>query len=203
MSRATLIALIVVLLIVAGIIWFVNANDNEDATPVLSVSAFNQTQNKAANETDAHPQDVIVYTLSAENQTDDVIEGYIMEANISEISDKAALVDASGASYNSATNSLVWTPLDIPNGETITKQFSVRVNQLPSGSTSSTLKLRFNNELSVNVTNTAPVVSGNVNPTPTPRMAPATGVSGYLPVLFAALATAAFIAVRKYKLAKV
>lgn len=202
MSRSTLIALIVIVLIIAGIVWFVNANDNENSTPVLSVSAFNQTQNKAANEVDAHPQDVVVYTLTAENQTDDAIEGYIMEANISEISDKASLVDASGASYNSATSSLVWTPLDIPAGESITKQFSVRVNMLPSGSTSSAMKLRFNNELSINVSNSTPVVSGNANP-PTPRTAPPTGVSGYLPVLFAALSTAAFIAVRKYKFVKV
>jgi hypothetical protein len=203
MSRRTLISLIVLLLVVAGIIWFAVSRDKETPTPVLSISALNQTQNRPASEADAYPQDLIVYTLTAENQNDDMIQGYIMEANISEITDKASLVDASGAAYNAGTNSLVWTPLDIPANESITKQFSVRVNPLPSGTNSSQMKIRFNNELSINVAQ--PQVSGNVTPPVTnpPYIAPTSGPSSWLPVLFAVLVTGFIVGIRKYKLVKV
>jgi hypothetical protein len=204
MSKRAIISLLVVALIVGAIIWLVNRRDKENPTPVLSVSAYNQTKDRPATDTNANPQDVIVYTLTADNQNDDVIEGYVMEANISEITSKASLIDASGAAYNSGTNSLVWTPLDIPAHESISKQFSVRINPLPSGTTTSEMKIKFNNELTISVSST-PTTSGSVTtPSPTPiRQAPVSGPAEWLPILLAVLATSGFIAVRKYKLVKI
>jgi hypothetical protein len=190
MSRRIILAIIALILIAAGVIWLVQRNKNNNTVaPVLSVSAYNQTKNKSATDMAANPGDVIVYTLKAENQSDKTISGYVMEASIAEITDKASLLDASGASYNAATNSLVWTPLDIPAHESITKEFRVSVNQQAVGNR---LRVKFNNEVEVAVVST-PVVSGAKNPDNTDNYkAPKTGASEWLPALFAVLFTAAW-----------
>ncbi|MBX4187017.1 MAG: hypothetical protein KW802_02020 [Candidatus Doudnabacteria bacterium] len=190
MSKRTVITIIVLLLVLAGIIWLSTRKDDVKPTPVLSVSAFDKTQNKSATDITVHPEDEIVYTLTAENQSDETISGYVMEANISEITDKASLLDASGASYNAGTNSLVWTPLDIPANQSISKGFSVRVNPVPAGSTSTVMKIKFNNELAINVA--APQVAATNTNTSASYKAPKSGPSGFVAVAFAALATVVF-----------
>jgi hypothetical protein len=200
MSRRIIIAIIVLVLVVAGIIWFASSRDNETLTPVLSVSATNQTKNKPAADQTANAGDVIVYTLTAENQEDEVIEGYVMEVNISEITNSASLVDASGAAYNAGTNSLVWTPMDIPANESIAKQFSVRVNPLNAGSTGSTMKVRFNNEIAINVSSTPSTSGASQQPG---YIAPTSGPSEWIAVMLAIIATISFLAIRKYRIAKV
>ncbi len=207
MTRRIIIGFILIALIVAGVVWLINRKDKTVSTPVLSVSAFNQTKNAPAENT-VSPNDEIVYTLNAENQGDQVISGYIVEANISEITDKATLMDASGASYNSGTNSLVWTPLDIQPHESITQKFSVRVNPLPAGSSDATMRIKFNNELAFHVAPNAQV-SGNVTtntknpPTAPPYKAPVTGASEWVPTLLALLTTIGYFVFRKSRLAKV
>src|SRR3989344_4792122 len=165
MDKRTIIGLVALILIIGAIVWFVNWDEKEKATPVLSVSASTTT---------AVPGDSVVFTLNAENPNDETISGYVMEANISDVTNQASLVEASGASYNSATNSLVWTPRDIPPHESISQTFSVKVNSLPSGSTSTTMRISFNNELAVEI-------------------GPTSGASEFVPVLLAALLTAGFI----------
>jgi|GEM_PF-2394716 uncharacterized repeat protein (TIGR01451 family) len=207
MSKRTLVGLIVLLLIVAGIVWLARSKTNVAETPVLSVTAFNQTKNAPAQNANANPGDVIVYTLTAENQSDKVVSGYIIEASVADITDKAALMDASGASYNAATNSLVWTPLDIPAKGSVSKQFSVKVNTLPVG-TNPILKIKFNNDLEVAIAN--PAVAGNVTPTPSPSgrspsvayKAPVTGASEWLPAVLAAGLVLILAFFKKYRLAK-
>ncbi len=195
MATRIVIAIVAIILIIAAIVW-INNGDKEATTPVLSVSAFNQTKNTSATEVAANPDDTIAFTLSAENQSDEVIPGYIVEANISGITDKATLVDASGASYNSATDSLVWTPLDIQPRETISQKFTVRVNPLPSGSGVGPLTIKFNNELTVSIQPST--ISGNTNPPPVTNpgsgyIAPTAGASEWIPVIFAGLMTVAFM----------
>jgi hypothetical protein len=190
MATRIVIAIIAIILIIGAIVW-INQGDEELVTPVLSVSAFNQTKNVNASDTPAATNDMIEFTLTAENQSDEVIPGYILEANISEITDKATLIDASGASYNSATNSLVWTPLDIQANESVNQKFTVRVNQLPANTSNPALRIKFNNELAIAIQQSS-VSGGNVTtpPTsPTGYVAPTSGVSEWLPVIFAALVT--------------
>src|SRR5258708_1368034 len=207
MSRRTLIALIVVVVVVVagGIIWLVNRKDKATPTPVLSISALNQTKNKSATETAANAQDVIVYTLTAENQDNQVISGYILETNISEISDKSSLTEAPGAAYNAGTNSLVWTPLDIPAHGSISKKFTVKVNPLPAGSTNSVMKIKFNNELSVSIAQPQVAATSTIT-TPgrtVPYKPPKTGPSEWVPILFALLSSAGFVVLKKYKFIKI
>ena len=198
MSKKTLIGLVVLLLILAGIIWLVNRKDNENLTPVLSVTAQNQTKNISSNIT-AAPGDVVVYKLNAENQHDEIISGYVMEVNIAEVVDKATLIEAQGASYNSATNSFVWTPLDIPADGAIEKQFSVRVNPINPG-TNPVMKVKFNNELNIPIL--APVVAGNnttIAGNNAVLKAPVTGLSAAVPIFLAVVATGIFVGVRMWR----
>ncbi len=196
MAQRIIVALLALIVIVGGIIWLVN-RDKETPTPVLSVAAFNQTKNASATEVSTSAQDTIIYTLNAENQTDEQISGYIIEANIADITNKATLVDASGASYNAATNSLVWTPRDIPAHESISQSFTVKVNPLAAGTTDTTLRIRFNNEIAVSIQ--PGQVAGN-NTNPGGYIAPTTGVSEYLPALLALMTLVVVAALRKYKL---
>lgn len=192
MATRIVIAIVAIILIIAAIVW-INNSDDEAATPVLSVSAFNQTKGASATEVAANPEDMVAFTLNAENQSDEVIVGYIVEANISGITDKATLVDASGASYNSATDSLVWTPRDIQPRETISQNFTVRVNPLASGQVSGPMTIKFNNELAVSIQTDRVSGTATINPpvpNPTPGyIAPTAGVSEWLPVLLAGIIT--------------
>jgi hypothetical protein len=202
MPRRNIIGLIVLILVVAAIIWLVNRSQKETtATPVLSVSAYNQTKNVSATDQSATDGDTIVYTLLAENQSDETIPGYIMEVNISDIASKATLIDASGASYNSETDSLIWTPLDIPAHEAISKQFSMRINPVTAGTTSSQMTIRFNNEVIISIA-PSPTVAGN-NGGNVSYAAPTTGVAEWLPAILALMVTASVIGIRKYRLARV
>ena len=162
MSNRTVIAVIVLVAMAALVMWLVNRKEkNQTLEPVLSVTAFNKTQNVTASDTNANPDDEIVYTLTAENHFDKVISGYVVEANISELAPKVTLGDAQGASYNSAISSLVWTLIDIPANGSIIKQFNLKVNALQAGSNNDVLKFKFNNELDIAVAKK--VANGNVS----------------------------------------
>jgi len=205
MSRRSLIALIVILILIGGIIYWVQRTkkeNNKAATPVLSVAARNQTQNADATSVTARPQDTVVFTLTAENQTDKTIPGYVIEANISEVTNVSTLIDAQGASYNAGTSSLVWTPLDIPGEGSVQKQFSVRVNPLTDNS-NPVMKIKFNNELHVTIGK--PVVAGSNTAavtSPGSYQAPVTGPAGDLAVWLALAATGLYFGIRKYQTIK-
>lgn len=169
------IILTIVLLLAVGtlVFWyFENRSNDSDVSEntVLSTTVYNQTKSADAVTVTANPNDVIVYTLTVSNTSEDVIPGYVVETNIGDLSELANLTDAAGANYNANTNSLMWTPLDIPAEGSITKEFTVRVKEnLPAGS-DLLMTLSFNNEVAVAV---APAqVAGNANPTPTPNPTP-------------------------------
>ncbi|MGE5392993.1 MAG: hypothetical protein ACM3NH_04590 [Candidatus Saccharibacteria bacterium] len=151
------ILIIVAVIIVVGAaialaVWQSNKNkDNQAADTVMAITAFNQTKNADATAAPASPKDNIVYTLTVENKGDKVASGYVVEVNIEDISQLATLIDASGANYNSANNSLIWTPIDIPSKGSIEKKFTVRVKDPLPANTDSVMTAKFNNEVSVQV----------------------------------------------------
>lgn len=210
MSRV--IGIIVLLLIVGVFVWYGFNRADEDTTlnePVLSVAAFNETKNTEATQATAQPQDTIVYTLKAENPTAETIPGYVMQVDISNLASNATLIDAGGASYNSATNSLVWTPLDINPNQSIESKFVVRVNDLPQGSDNATMTIRFNNEVIVSVAKTAVVSGSDTNGNSAgvnrePYAAPTTGPSEMLILALALASTIGVFVVRKsYQASKI
>lgn len=177
MSKRTLGGLIAIILIIGAVIWFARTHikNPEIIGPILSVSAFDQTRNIDIMYASVQAQDVVVYTLTAENKTDKIISGYVIEAKIDQVTDKAVLLDAQGASYNSANNSLVWTPLDIPATGFIQKKFTVRVNPLAVGGQNPVMRITFNNQLNIPLTKPHIAGAATQNSPVTPYKAPVTG----------------------------
>jgi len=163
---------IIILVIVGLIIWLAVSNRQtvvvvEDDTkrqqeallaPNMFIEAFNQTQNLPAGSTNARPQDVIVFTLVAENKLPVIYPGFVIETTIDGVVSGATLIDAGGASYHSDSQKLVWTPLDIGPNQAIRKSFSVRVNSLTAGGPVPVLRAQYNNTLQISVGN--PTIAG-------------------------------------------
>lgn len=200
MNRNRIIGLIVLVLAVAGIIWGIyysqHKNDNTSVNPDLSVSVFNVTQNVDGTQVEAHPKDQLTYTLTANNPTDDVISGYVMEVEIGNVTNAATLIDAQGANYNSGNNSLIWTPLDIPANGAIEKQFTVRVKDtLPADEQSRTLKVVFSNEVSTTLS-AGTGSTGSIGNDGASFEAPKTGIPGWISFFLAGFITFGFLLFR-------
>ncbi len=206
MNKVTGIVLLV-LIIVAGAIWYGFSRKEDEADrnePVLSVSAFNETKNTEASQAAAQPSDTIAFTLKAENPTAEVIPGYVLQADISNVANASTLVDAGGASFNSANNTLVWTPLDIGPNQSIESKFVVRVNDLPAGATTANMSIRYNNEVVIAVSKSAVAGAETTNTVPAardPYNAPTSGTSEMLVLGLAMISTfGAFMARKRLKL---
>jgi hypothetical protein len=176
MTRNRTIALVLVLVVIAVVSWAIyhnkHKNDNNTTNPNLSILVQNQTQNADGTTATAHPKDNLVYTLTAENPTDKIIGGYVIEVGIGDVTKVATLIDAQGANYNSGNNSLMWTPLDIPAHGSIQKQFTVRVKDaLPANTADRVAKVSYNNEVVTNL--------GDTHPSTTPPTRPGQIGSGY------------------------
>lgn len=205
MTLKTLIG-VIVLLVVLGIIVGIQQlrkKTEEQPAALFSVTAFNQTKNSDATATPASPNEVLVYTLSARNQSDKVISGYVLEINIEDISKLAILIDAQGANYNSQTNSLIWTPLDIPANGSIEKQFTVRIKDPLPADSDRLMTAKFNNEINVQVLpQQVAGIDNGVTPPPSSYSAPTTGPSGWLAILLASAAMSGILILRRKRLAK-
>ena len=212
MKRNSIIGLVILLLVIAGIVFAVYHNKNKNnstVNPNLSVSVVNQTQNADGAKVTAHPKDTLVYTLTAENPSSDVISGYVLEVGIGGVTNAATLIDAQGANYNSADNSLIWTPLDIPSNGSISKQFTVRVKDaLPANSADLQLKVTFNNSVvtdlgAVNPPKTPASRPGTIGSTGTSYTAPKTGIPGWISFYLACFVTFGVLLFRiAYKLGR-
>jgi hypothetical protein len=201
--RVVVIIIIILLLIGGGYwIWKLSQEDTDGSEVVTRISAFNQTKNADAITVNASARDVIVYTLTVENTTDDVVQGYEVTADIADITDAATLIDAQGANYNSSNNSLVWTPLDVPANGSFDKKFTVRVKDAQSAGSDYVMTARFNNELVINIdrgsvaATPTPQPTPAPSPTPSPYQAPTTGPSVFVVALIAAGFTLGFILFR-------
>lgn len=211
--KQLLIGLIVLIAIVLAVI-FVPKNKEEKTNPaVLSVSAFNQTKNSIAEDAPANPDDLVTYTLRAENPTDEVISGYVVEAKIQDLSELATLTDASGANFNSNTNFLVWTPLDIPAKGYIEKTFTVQVKPEIPADSDGVMTVEFNNQVQVAVNKQTagavqpmqpiqPSNSGLISGTSNNYSAPSTGSALTIVIWASVLVTAALFAWRQKALTK-
>jgi hypothetical protein len=204
MARKTIITIIALIAVLGILYWIQQSRDNDDASAstVQSVSAYNQTKNADATTVSANPNDVLVYTLTVRNTSDDVVSGYVVETNIEDISELATLTDAQGANYNENTKSLLWTPLDIPANGEIQKTFSVKVkDSLPTDS-DLIMTTTYNNEVIVSVAKSQVAGSNNPGPVPTPKApykAPTSGPSTWFAVLLALTFTMGIIMYRAGK----
>jgi hypothetical protein len=207
MARKTIITVVALLALLGLLYWFQQTRENDDNTAdtELSVSVFNRTKNADAIGVTASPKDELVYTLSVRNTSDDTISGYVVETNIDDVSELATLIDAQGANYNASTNSLMWTPLDIPAEGSIEKQFTVRVKDTVPSDSDYMISVTYGNEALVAVAKPGEVAA---TPTPTPTktpapaptyQAPTTGPSAWFAFLLAMMFTAGVILYRASK----
>lgn len=190
------IIVVIILLLVLGLfsLWqWRPATDKQQA--LASVTAFNESKNQDAQTNPVGPGDLVVYTFSVENPNKNVMAGYVVEANISDVQELADLYDAEGANYNPATSSLIWTPLDIPKKSSITKKVRVKVKDNLPLSSDFVMRLKFGNDIAVVVSR--PTVVGNTQTIPSAQpsaktrayKSPTAGPSGFLSLFAAVLAT--------------
>jgi hypothetical protein len=203
MARRTLITIVILLVVAALIFWYQQSRKDEDVAEDVtqSISAFNRTKNVDATTVTAAPNDELVYSLKVQNDTDEIISSYVVDTNIEDISELATLIDAQGANYNASTNSLTWTPQDIPANGAIERQFTVRVKEnLPSDS-DLLISARYNNEVLVSVGRGGVAVTPSPSPTPVapPYKAPTTGPSAWFAFLLAIAFTAGIVLYRAAK----
>lgn len=106
------------------------AQTSSDLTACLeyhkTVSNLTQSLNDANNST-AKAGDTLRYTLTTTNQGKKTVPDYVVTENISDILDYASIVDLNGASLNSDTI-LSWPAEDIKANATLTKTFTVKIN---------------------------------------------------------------------------
>jgi uncharacterized repeat protein (TIGR01451 family) len=103
------------------------------ACVVLHKKALNSTQNIVnANNTTAQPNDVIVYTLSAENTGKADIDKYTFQESLGDVLDYADVVDLHGGNMDK-NNIVSWPVEKIKAGNIAGHQITVKVkNPIPS-----------------------------------------------------------------------
>ena len=210
MTKRIIFSIIALLILAGAAAWFLLKPKVQPETkavvPILSVSAFNQNKNADAALQLASAQDVIAYSLRAENHSDQVISGYVIQVDIADVTKNATLLDAGGASFNSETNALVWTPLDISPNQFIERKFIVRLNP---NVTNTEMKLKFNNEITIGIMKPTPAITLAPsavkilasNPPVKPFQAPTTGTSENL--LFGLAFLTLLLVIFRKKLAQV
>lgn len=214
--KKIILGIIIAVVIIGGpVLWFshkskdssINLSTTQTVTssdaPILSITAFNQTANSSATSIGAHPGDTVVFTLNAENPTNQTVSGYVVQINIADLVQTATLIDAGGAGYNSATSSLVWTPLDIaPNGS-IEQKFTVRVNQPSLSQNLSTLKVTFNNQIEIGITKPQVAGAETSKLTSNSYKAPVTGINENLTFALAVIITLGVWVIKRRKAVKI
>lgn len=120
------------------------SSDNQVACLLLTKTVSNQTTKlEDANNSTARPGQVISYTLSAQNTGSEPVDSFIIQENISDALDYAALFDTGGGTLDNQ-GVLAWGAVAIKPGETITKVFSIKIKDpLPSTPRSSSDPNRF------------------------------------------------------------
>lgn len=208
MAKKTIITAIVLIGVLALLFWYQESRKDDDVSDKtqLSISVFNQTKNADGSTVNAAPKDVLVYTLSVQNTSDDTISSYVVETSIDDISELATLTDAAGANYNATTNALMWTPLDIPANGSIEKTFTVRVKDTLPTDSDFVMTTSFGGEVAVNVANEVavtptptPTPNQTPAPTPSPYKAPTTGPSAWFALLLAIMFTGGILMYRAGK----
>jgi uncharacterized repeat protein (TIGR01451 family) len=109
------------------------SSENALACIVERKAASNTTQGLAdANSTTAQPNDVIVYTLFAENKGKAAVKNFVMQENLNDVLDYATVVSLHGGTIGK--NNLVrWPSTVIKPGSTLTHKITVRIkNPLPT-----------------------------------------------------------------------
>lgn len=153
---------------------------------VLSKKAYNDTKKVDATTVNASRGDTITFTLTTTNTGTADAVNYVITDDLSQVLPLADIVSATGGQING--NVLTYPAMTIKPGETVTKQFTVRVKTSLAPTLSFQIKNTYGNTVVINI-------PGNIV-----YEAPKTGVAGVAgasAVAFAGLLTAGAVAVRR------
>jgi hypothetical protein len=203
MNAKVLVPGIITILLILGIL-FLNLNKSNQTTDkesaITSIIAYNQTQGADAITVEANKGDLIVYTLTAENPTKDLIESFKLETSIEDLAELATLIDAQGANFNSFNGTLTWTVEDIMPESLIEKQFTVRVKEELPENSDLVMATTYNNEVKITVNSTDRVLGVDATndqlTSNDPFVAPPTGPVGTVSGILATLVTLGAVLVR-------
>lgn len=94
----------------------------------MKKTASNKTQNITnANGTVAHPNDIIIYTITSENHGNQDIKDFIVEENMSDVLEYADIVDLGGGSIDESNKTVVWPKENIVAGTTLSNTITVKI----------------------------------------------------------------------------
>ncbi len=158
-----------------------------------SKNAFNDSKNIDATVVPANIDNTITYTLRVNNSGNAPATNFVVSDDLSQVLNYAQMIDLNGATLNG--NVISWPAETVPAFGSVTHTFKVRVkSQLPAGSLQ--MVNTYGNTVVVKIAQ--PVVLGAI------FVAPKTGASATVGLIFAALITAAIaIANRKNLIPKV
>lgn len=150
------LAFVVQLIAVTGSPQPISANSGNDVRTnagisgqaVLRQSAANVTQKISdASDKTSQPNDVIVYTLFAENRGQAEIKNFIMRQDIGDVLDYAEVVSLHGGRI--INNNIVrWDAAAIQSGSTMTNKLTVRIkNPMPTAKSPTDNPTRFDYEI--------------------------------------------------------
>lgn len=152
-----------------------SSTENALACIVQRKSASNTTRGLSnADGTTAQPNDVIVYTLFAENKGKAAVKNFVMQENLSDVLDYANVVNLHGGKKG-ANNMISWPSATVNAGSTLTHKITVRVkNPLPKDAPNATDPNHFDrimtnvygNAVNINVPLPTPVIPGSTSTTP-------------------------------------
>ncbi len=141
------------------------STQNPTACILVSKTATNITEGITnANGTTAQAGDVIKYTLFAKNEAPTEFKNYVFQDNLSYVLDYSSLTDTDGGSLKS-NDELVWPGVNIPGGKTVSKTFTIKVdNPIPTTPASASDPSYFNLTMTNTFGNTIVI---KLPPTPT------------------------------------
>lgn len=113
------------------------------ANIVASKTALNNTQNIDASKTSAKVNEKLTYTVSVKN-TGGTAKSVELADNLSEVLKYSKLTNAGGGGLNTSTNVLSWGAVNVEPNATITKSYTVTMNNtLVSTTTSCSMRNNF------------------------------------------------------------
>lgn len=124
---------------------------------IKSKAAYNDTKREVANMVD--PGNLVTYTLTARNNGNANVSGFVVEdgiadilrlADVVSISDGGHLVNGSGSGYDAKL--VQWPAADLNVGSSLVRTFQVKIKDpLPVGTTNFVLKNVYGNEVAITV----------------------------------------------------
>ncbi|GAC1572279.1 MAG: hypothetical protein NVS3B9_1620 [Candidatus Doudnabacteria bacterium] len=163
----------------------------QGANVVLSYAkrAFNDTKNIDATSAPSNREDYITYTLTVGNTGNSPATNFIVSDDLSNVLNYASIVDLNGATMNG--NVIAWPAETVNSGASVTHTFRVRVKyNLPAGSLQ--MVNTYGNTVVVRIVQ--PKVLGAI------FVAPKTGATATVGLIFAALITLFYAVMQKKNL---